>query len=217
MSYDKLSDEVKIHVMNYLDYETIAFLGNTNKSNHTLYKKLKEKNYIPLYSTKKYYIHKKNKKVNSIFYTLLFIQIISYNKDFITYKHIKYGKYQNYLYPISSYLLYFLSHNTICPSYVSNRMTSKRNFDHEYELYEEYKMYDIKKTFQNNYFFSKFVLQSLSIYLFFYIPILFLLYLFYLCYYLFFITTSFIYIFHICLMYEILLTMLVSRNINHFI
>ncbi len=214
MNYDKLSNDVKINVMSYLDYETIVSLGNTNKNNNILYKELKNNNYIPLYSTKNFYIHKKNKNINSIFYTLLFIQIISYNEEYITYKYIKYGNYNNYKYPISSYLLYFLSHDIINPSYSYKVIINKKAFDSQYELYDEYKLYDKNKIFKNKVFFSKFILSSLAIYIFLYLPIIILLYFFYICYYLFFILTFFVYLFHIVLMYEILLTTLVSRNIN---
>ncbi len=214
MNYEKLSNDLKINIMSYLDYETIENLGNTNKNNNILYKELKNKNYISLYSTQKFYINKKNK--HNLFYKLLFIKIISYNEKYITYKYVKYGKYQNYVYPISSYILYFLTHDITSPSYGNKVIVNKNNFDSEYELYEEYKMYKKNETFKNKYFLSKFILNSILIYLFFYIPIIILLYLFYFFYFLFFIITIMVYIFHIFLIYEILLTFVVTRNI-HFI
>ncbi len=210
MSYDNLSNDLKINVMSYLDYETIASLGNTNKNNNILYKELKNKDYIPLYSTKKFYINKKNKNINSIFYTLLFIQIISYNEKYVIYKYVKYGNYKNYKYPISSYILYFLSHDIIIPSCGHKIVINRNIFDNEYMMYNDNEI----NNFKNKIFFSKFVLQSLCIYLFFYTPIILFIYFCYLFYFLLLITTVFVYIFHIILMYEILLTTLVSRNIN---
>lgn len=203
MNYEKLSEELKINVISYLDYETNVSLSNTNKRNYNLYKKIKENNYISLYSTKKYYIHKKYENVNNPFYSLLFVKIISYHKDFITYKHIKYGNYYNYKYPINSSLtfLYFLSHNIIYPSYGHKIVVNKCEFDNEFVIYENK---DINYTFRNKYFFTKFVIQSLCIYLFYYTPILIFIYFCCLFYFLFFITTIFVYIFYIILMYEIL-------------
>ena len=211
MNYENLSDELKINIMSYLDYETNASLSYSNKRNYTLYKKIKENNYISIYSTKKCYIHKKYVNVNNPFYSLLFVKIISYNKDYVTYKHIKYSNYENYKYPINSYLLYFLSHNIINPSYRYKIVINKSEFDNEFVIYENK---DINYTFRNKYFFIKFVFQSLCIYIFFYIPILIFFYFCYLFYFLFFITTIFVYLFYILLMYEILLTTIVSRNIN---
>ena len=219
MNYENLSDDLKINIMSYLDYETNIALSQTNKNNNNLYKKIKSNNYISIYSTKKCYIHKRNKNINNIFYSLLFIKILSYNEKYITYKHIKYGNYDNYKYPInnsltlSNFVIYFLSHDVINPSYGHKIVVHKSVFDSEYILYENK---DINKTFKNKIFFTKFVIQSLCIYLFFYTPILIFIYFCYLFYFLFLITTVFVYIFHIILMYEILLTAIVTRNI-HFI
>ncbi len=217
MNYENLSEELKINIISYLDYETNAFLSYTNKQNHNLYKKIKNNNCISLYSTKKCYIQKKYKDINNPFYTLLFVKIISYNKEYITYKHIKYGKYYNYLYPINSsltllnFVIYFLSHDIIYPSYNDIHIISKEDFDKEYEIY---KICNKKISFRNKIFFSKFIIHGICIYIFLYIPVICAIYLFYLFYYLFFITIIFLYIFHIILMYEILLTTIVSRNIN---
>lgn len=211
MNYEKLSENIKINVMSYLDYETNTSLSLTNKSNNFLYNKIKETKYVSLYSTRKCYIHKNDRNLNNIFYTLLFVKIVSYDKDYITYKHIKYGNYYNNVYPINSYLLYFLSHDIINPSYLTNIIESKSRFDSQYILYENKNEIN---TFRNKYFFIQFVLHSLCIYIFLYIPLIIALYLFYLFYYLFFILCIFVYTFHILLMYEILLTAIVSRNIN---
>lgn len=214
MKYEKLSDETKINVMSYLDYETIASLGNTNKNNYVLYKKIKDQQYIPLYSTEKYYINKRSKYTNSIFCTTLFVKIISYDDKYISYKHIKYGNYDGYKYPISSCLLYFLSHDIINPSHGYKITTNKSIFDNEYEIYEEYKIYNKNKIFKNKIFFGKFMIQSLAIYLFFYLPVCLIVYLIYFFYYLFFILLLFVYIFHIVLMCEILFSVIFSTNIH---
>jgi len=131
MNYENLSDDLKINVMSYLDYETNIALSQTNKNNNILYDKIKKNNYIPLYSTKKCYIHKRNRNLNNLFYTLLFVKILSYNEKYIIYKHIKYGNYHNYKYPINSYLLYFLSHDIIQPSYGHKVVVTKSTFDNE--------------------------------------------------------------------------------------
>jgi hypothetical protein len=48
MNYKNLSDELKINIMNYLDYETNIALSETNKNNNDLYKKIKNNNYTPI-------------------------------------------------------------------------------------------------------------------------------------------------------------------------
>lgn len=209
MNYENLSKELKINIQSFLDYETMISISMVNKEHNNLYKEINENKYFETYSTKKYYINKNSKNVHNFFFTSLFIQIISYNNDNITYKYIKYGNYNNYRYPISNIFLYILSHDLVIPLYNQNLIISKEEFNKNYEIYK-------KSLFDNNKsVYIKFILQSIMMYIFFYIPILFIIIASYSFYYLFFIMCIIAYAFHMIIMCEILLTSIVSRNVTY--
>ncbi len=203
MSYDILSDEIKIKIQSYLDYESIINLSQTNKLNNVLYKNIcknecnKYDEFILLYSTKNYYINTEYKLVDRIFASFLFTQIVSYNCEFVTYKYISYGNYNNYTYPISNFILYIFTHDINKPPYVKHIMVSRNIFDKSYKLYKEIPFY------KNKILLTKFIINSLCFYIFMYVPFIILFCVLYMFYYIFYIIFIMFYVFGLIITYEL--------------
>ena len=159
MSYENLSKELKINIFSYLDYETLENVNILNKEHNKLYKEINENKYFEIYSTKEYYVNTKN--INAKFSSLLFIKIIYYNNDIITYNYIKYGNYNEYKYPISNIFLYILSHDLTYPSHDRSITISKSEFNETYKIYKNRLFNNNKKKY------IKFFFQSIMMYIFF--------------------------------------------------
>ncbi len=174
---EKVSDELKIHIQSYLDYESIIELSKTNKRNHDLYQIVKKKELFPLLSTQKYYIYRNyTYKINSYFFTAMFAKVISYDPitKTVVYINLPYGREEKNLWPVDGTLFYCITHDITYPHYQGSQHTSIVEFKKEYRLY----------TPHSSLYFLYIFHKSLFIYLFVYTPILILVVVCYLFYYL---------------------------------
>ncbi len=166
MSYEKLSNDLKIHIQSYLEYESIHELSKTNHNNRNLYKSLEKNPIIPLISKHEYYIYRNYKdKIYNYFFSQLFVKVIDYNENVVSYQYISYGRDQNQFWPMKNIFLHLITHDITKPSYPSIIHISRNEFENKYKLYNYYWK-------DHLYFLFYMIIKSLCIYTFIYIPIL---------------------------------------------
>ncbi len=187
MSYEKLSDETKILIHSYLDYESMIELSKTNRNNNQLYKSIENKKYIPIISQKTYYIYRKYQETKyNYFFTQLFVKVIYYNQDIVSYQYVSYGRDKDIFWPMKNYFLYWITFDITHPGYEGYITVSRNEFEESYRLYNFY-WRDHKK------YICILVAKALFIYTFIYLPVLSILIFLHILYYVLFPISIFLY------------------------